>query len=257
MNKIYTQLWLIVAMLGVMCPAFSQEKYSIQIGAFTEPIEASYFKFLDFNEVEHKINAFQYHEYKWGAFSTPEAAKQQLLSLQKDVSIHGLNNLKIVPSIPDFRVLFADPPKETDTQSTDFQLFTRSVNFSNSKLSLKKTDVEVLEEVANILATNPDLKLRIFATKGSKKRKSTKRNISPASSDIIQNFLLAQAIPAYRIKKMEAKEIVAENSQSASKVQQVFMTLVDLKEEIVLDRFSNDGFIAKEKMIEKTLSSLD
>ncbi len=256
MNKTYTQLWLIVAMLGVMRPAFSQEKYSIQIGAFTEQIEASYFKFLNFDNVQHKISKLQYHEYKWGAFSTPEAAEQQLLSLQKNVSVHGLNNLKIVPSIPDFRVPFTPSPVEEDAQSTDFQLFNRSVNFGNSKQSLKKTDVEILEEVANILATNPGLKLRIFATKGNKKRKAGKRNFSPATSDIVRNFLLAQNIPAYRIKKMEAKEIIVETNKSTSKTEQVFMTLVDLKEEIVLDRFGNNSFIAKEKMIEKTLSAL-
>jgi len=257
MNKTYTRLWLIVAMLGVMCPAFSQEKYSIQLGVFTEQIGGAYFKFSDFNNVQHKVNTFQFHEYKWGTFSTPEAAEQQLLTLQKNVSIHGLNNLKIVPSIPEISVSLTSDTKENYSKSTDFQIFTRSISFSNSKLALKKTDVEVLEEVANILATNPDFKLRIFATKGGKKRKTGKRNICPTTSDIIRNFLLAQNIPAYRIKKMEIKDAFAENSKSTSKVQQVFMALVDLKEEIVFDRFGNDGFIAKEKMVEKTLSALD
>lgn len=256
MNKTYTQLWLIAAILGVMCPAYSQEKYSIQLGAFTEPIQSSFFDFSGFDNVHHEVNTHHFHEYKWGDFSTPEAAEQQLLSFQKNISIHGLNNLKIVPSIPDFRVFSDNTTAETESQGTDFQLFTRSVNFKNSKISLNKTDVEILEEVANILETNPELKLRIFATKGSKKRKTGKRHISPTSSDIIRNFLLAKNIPAYRIKKMEAKNSVVETGKSSSKVQQVFMTLVDLKEEIVLDRFRNDGFIAKEKMIEKTLSSL-
>ena len=257
MNKTYTQLWLIAAMLGVMCPAYSQEKYSIQLGAFTEQIQSSFFDFSGFDNVHHEVNTHHFHEYKWGNFSTPEAAEQELLSLQKNVGIHGLNNLKIVPSIPDFRVFTDNTTEVTESQDTDFQLFTRSVNFENSKLSLKKTDIETLEEIANILETNPELKLRIFATKDGKKRKVGKRHISPASSDIIKNFLLAKNIPAYRIKKMEAKNSLAETSKSVSKVQQVFMTLVDLKEEIVLDRFVNDGFIAKEKMIEKTLSSLE
>ena len=134
-------------------------------------------------------------------------------------------------------------PEENESQNTDFQLFTRAVNFSNSNLSLEKTDVEILEEVAAILATHPDLKLRIFATKGGKKRNKGKRDISPTSSDIIRNFLLAQDIPAYRIKKMEIKNSLSESSNPVSKVQQVFMTLVDLKEEIVLDRFGNLSLI--------------
>ncbi len=257
MNKTYTQLWLIAAILGVMCPAYSQEKYCIQLGAFTEQIQPSFFDFSGFYDVQHEVNTLQYHAYKWGNFSTPEAAEQQLISLQKNVGIHGLNNLKILPAIPDIRVFPVNTKEEQETQSADFQLFTRAVNFENSKLSLKKTDVEILEEVATILETNPELKIRIFATKSRKKRKPGKRNITPASSDIIRNFLLAQNIPAYRIRTMEAKNVIAESDNPVSKVQQVFMTLVDLKEEIVLDKFGNDGYIAKEKMIEKTLSSLD
>jgi len=257
MNKTYTRLWLIAATLGVMRPAFSQENYHIQLCTFTEKIESSFFDFSGFSDVRYKLIAPQYHEYQWGNFSTPQAAESALLSLQKDVSIHGLNNLKIIPSIPDFTIPSASTPTETNTYNADFQLFTRSVNFSNSKLSLKKTDVETLEEVAIILENNPDLKLRIFATNDDNKKKKRKRNISPKSSDIIRNFLLAKNIPAYRIKKMEATKINTNASKSHSKVQQVFMTLVDLKEEIVFDRFGNDGYIAKKIRIEKTLSSLE
>lgn len=137
MNKTYTQLWLTVTMLGVMSSAFSQEKYSIQLCAFTEQIESSFFNFSGFDNVEYEINAHQYHEYKWGNFTTPEAAERALLSLQKNVSIHGLNNLKIVPSIPDFTVPLAYTIEEKKPQSTDFQLFTRSVNFKHKNRSLK------------------------------------------------------------------------------------------------------------------------
>lgn len=245
-------------MLGVMYPAFSQEKYSIQLCVFTEQIEPSFFDFAGFQDVHHKIISPRYHEYKWGSFSTPRAAEQQLLSLQKNIRNHGLNNLKIIPAIPDFTVpLIPKPSEENHKQNTDFQLFTRSVNFSNTKLSLKKTDVEVLEEVTTILENYPDLKIRIFTTKNNKKRSRGKRNISPTTSDIIRNFLLAKNIPAYRIKKIETKEVLAGTKKSHSKVQQVFMTLVDLKEEIVFDRFGNDGYIAKKLMESKTLSSLD
>lgn len=258
MNKTYTQLWLITAMLGVMCPAFSQEKYCIQLGAFTEQIDASFFDFAGFNEVRYEMNSYQYHEYKWGHFDTPEAAERQLLSLQKNVGIHGLNNLKIIPTIPDFTVTTA--PVETvekNPKSTDFQLFTRSVNFNNPKLSLKKTDVEVLEEIATILETNPNLKLRIFATKGKKHKIVKKRNSSSTSANIIKNFLLAQHIPAYRIKTITAENTIVDSKSTSSKLQQVFMTLVDLKEEIVLDKFGNDGYIAKKIKEERILNTID
>jgi len=257
MNKTYTQLWLIAAMLGVMCPAFSQNNYNIQLGAYTEKIDFSFFDFIGFNNVLHEVNSNQYHKYKWGNFQTPEAAEQHLMSLKKNVDKHGLNNLKIVPDLPDFTVVSVNKKGDKSTQSSGIQLFTRSVNFNNPKLSLKKTDIEVLEEVAYILEKNPTLKLRIFAPNANKKKKTRRRNNPPIPGHIIRNFLLAKNIPAYRIKTIEAKEVIAESTKPSSSVQQVLMTLVDLKEEIVLDKFGHDRFIAKEVMIERTLSSLD
>ena len=256
MSKIYTQLWLIAAMLGALCPTYSQEKYSIQIGAFTEQIKPSFFDFAGFHDVQYETTASLYHTYKWGNFPTPEAAAKQLHRLQKNAPTHGLNNLKIVPTPLDFVVPLSNNNGATNSsQNTEFQLFSRSVNFSNAKLSLKKTDVEVLEEIAIILENNPSLKLRIFATKAGKKRSMGKRHISPAASNIIKNFLLAKDIPAYRIKTIAAKDITANATKSITKVNQVFMTLVDLKEEIVFDRFGQKGYIAKELMEEKILNS--
>jgi len=256
MNKTYTQLWLIAAMLGVLCPAYSQEKYSIQIGAFTEQIKPSFFDFAGFHDVQYETTASLYHTYKWGDFSTYEAAAKQLHTLQKNVSTHGLNNLKIIPTLLDFAVPSSNNNGETNSsQNTDFQLFTRSVNFSNAKLSLKKTDVEVLEEIAIILENNPALKLRIFATNAGKKRSVGKSRISPTASNIIKNFLLAKDIPAYRIKTIAAKDITANATKSITKVNQIFMTLVDLKEEIVFDRFGHKGYIAKELIEEKVLNA--
>ncbi len=256
MSKTYTQLWLLAAILGVLCPAYSQEKYSIQIGAFTEQIKPSFFNFSGFHDVQHEATASLYHTYKWGDFATHEAAVKQLHLLQKNVSTHGLNNLKIVSTALDFVVPLSNNNGATNNnQNTDFQLFTRSVNFSNAKFSLKKTDVEVLEEIAIILENNPALKLRIYATNAGKKRSRGKSHISSTSSNIIKNFLLAKNIPAYRIKTIEAKNNTTNVTTSITKINQVFMTLVDLKEEIVFDRFGQKGDIAKELMEEKILNS--
>ena len=143
-----------------------------------------------------------------------------------------------------------DPVIET----IDFQLFIRSVLIHAASKSIQTVDVAILEEVASILKQNPTLKLRIIATTNSK----TPFLTTPFTA-VVENFLLAQNIPAYRIKtipnplppNLERKEV------PISKKQQVIMTLVDLKEEIVLDKFGKTPFVIQQMSKNKTLDILD
>ena len=115
-------------------------------------------------------------------------------------------------------------------------------------------DVAILEEVANILRKHPALKLRIIAPENS-----IMQLVTSPSTDVVENFLLAQNIPAYRIKTISTPSHLDNKAKDATipKKQQVIMTLVDLKEEIILDKFGNDGLIVKQMNPNNSLQVLD
>lgn len=244
MNKFYSKLWLTVAMLGIMCPAFSQQ-YRIQLCAFTEEISPTYFDFAGFNEVDITTNAFKFHKYLWGNFTSLKDAQLKLLSLQEQTPKHGFSNLKIVSALTaDKNSSIANIANQALEQRTEFQLFSRSIKFNAGKHSLQKSEVEQLEELTHLLKTNPELKLRVIAPKG-RIAKNGKRSI-PAN--IIRNFLLAKEIPAYRIKtiEQELQRNLATTNTKPLPSPPIIMTLVDLKEEIILDRFGHNGMIVKQ-----------
>jgi len=253
MNKRYLNWWLLATLFVLSSPVIAQ-KYSIHLAAFPEQIEPSFFNFAGFNEVHHQQNTFNFHQYSWGNFSNLESAKQQLATLQKNPLLKGLSNLSILPQTNHFKVPTTDSSIDPTIEIIDFQLFTRSIFIHTASKSIQTVDVAVLEEVANILKQNPALKLRILATANSKNPILT----TPFTT-VVENFLLAQNIPAYRIKiipnplpaNLEMTEM------PISKKQQVLMTLVDLKEEIVLDKFKKVPFAVKQISKDNTLDILD
>jgi len=114
-------------------------------------------------------------------------------------------------------------------------------------------DVTVLEEVTNILIKYPDLKLRIL---GVNKEEAP---VDVISTEVVEKFLLAQNIPAYRIKNLSNKTNISTNNteNKSVKKQQVILTLVDLKEEIVLDKFTPDDLIVKQTPDKNSLNLLE
>lgn len=257
MIKTYTKLWLAAAMMGLMCPTFAQ-KYYIQLGAFTESIAPSYFSFSGFSNVNHQLNSLQFHQYTWGDFDQIESAEEQLKLLRAQSPLHHLTNLKIIPkAIAETAVSADQSTNGTPYQTTDFQLFSRSIAFSKNNLSLQKNDVGKLEEIRAILDKNPQLKLRIIATNNTTELNTQQQ---ATATNIIKNFLLANKIPAYRVKIL-SKPQDSNNRQSiqkiASAIPPIIMTLVDLKEEIVLDRFGTDQLFVKDLLEQKTNNVLE
>jgi len=257
MNKTYTKLWLIVAIMGLMCPTFAQ-KYSIQLGAFPESIAPSYFSFSGFSNVNHQLNRLQFHQYTWGEFDQIESAEEQLKLLRAQSSLHQLTNLKIIPQTIDDTAIPADQPKNNiPNKATDFQLFSRFIAFNKDNLSLQKNDVRKLEEIRDILGNNPQLKLRIIATNNTGELNAQKQS---TATNIIKNFLLANHIPAYRVKILSSPQ---DNNKErsiqkiASDIPPIIMTLVDLKEEIVLDRFGADQLFVKDRLAPKINNVLE
>ena len=253
MSKTYTTWWLLAALTVLHFPVFSQ-KYSIHLAAFTEQIEPSFFSYAGFSEVQHQQHSFNFHQYTWGSFPTLETAQHQLTTLQQNPLLQGLSNLSIKPLVSNFSIPTTDSSAEAVVGVTDFQLFSRSVYINSKTRGLQKIDVAILEEVANILVKYPDLKLRVLATN------QKEQLVEASSTAIVENFLLAQNIPAYRIKTMSngAKNTGANNiTHQVLPKQQVILTLVDLKEEIVLDKFMLNDFIVKQAPAKNSLNLLE
>lgn len=255
MNKPYTKLWLVAAMLGLMCPTFAQ-KYSIQLGAFTESIAPSFFGFSGFSDVKYQVSPQQFHQYTWGTFDDAKSAEEQLKVLRAQSPLHDLTNLKIIPQTTNEAFFSEDNlVSKIAVEPTGFQLFSRSIEFNRENLSLQKNDVGKLEEIRDILDKNPELKLRIIAT-GSANELSTQQQAT--APNIIRNFLLANQIPAYRVKIIPNTIDKEQEIQKIAKtLSPVIMTLVDLKEEIVLDKFGADRLFVKELLDQKTNSVLE
>ena len=250
MNNIYTQLWLVAVFLIVSCTAFSQN-YRIQLCAFTETIEPTFFSYANFNKVYHYKDHFSFNHYYWGSFKSLEEVEAKLNATKELAFTAGLINRRII-KLP--AASFALPISQSNDrinsiQAPDIQLFSRIIRFENKELSLKKSAVEVLEKVATILVENPTLKLRII---GNSSKTSTALLTTIFPPDIIEHFLLAKNIPAYRIK------IIASNvSQKQFSSKQVILTLVDLKEEIVLDNFDENHFLVKKTTKKKATNLLE
>lgn len=251
MNKTYTQLWLAVALFGTFLPAHSQN-YSIQLCAFTETIQPLFFKYAGFDEVYHHEDDYNFNRYYWGEFNSLVEAQAHLKEASQQAAINGLGNMQIIqqPTPP-----FATPVGYTSNRTAapetiDKQLFTRLISLKN-ELLLNKLTVKTLDEVANILKANPTLKLRII---GQKQTDSP----SDSPADVIEHFLLFKDIPAYRLKilALNSKE-VNEIEKSSFSVQNVLLTLVDLKEEVVLDNFSKKDFLVKKEEANKIVNLLE
>lgn len=253
MNKRYLKSWLIATLFTLSSPVIAQ-KYSIHLAAFPEQIAPSFFSFAGFNKVHHQQITLNFHQYLWGDFATLEKAKQQLTILQKNPLLKGLTNLSILPKNNHFSIPTTDSNVDPIIETIDFQLFTRSVFIHAASKSIQQIDVAILEEVVAILKQHPALKLRIIATTSSKSPFLTR----PFTA-VVEKFLLAQNIPAYRIKTIPnpLQPNIEIKEAPISKKQQVLMTLVDLKEEIVLDKFGKAPFVLKQMNKNNTLDILD
>ena len=251
MNKTYTQLWLAAALLGIFLPAHSQN-YSIQLCAFTETIQPLFFKYAGFDEISHHEDAYNFNRYYWGEFNTLAEAQAQLKEASQQATINGLGNMQIIqlPTLPFATPIGYTSSKTIAPKTIDKQLFTRLISLKQ-ELLLNKLTVKTLNEVANILKANPTLKLRIIGQKQT-------GLLADSAVDVIEHFLLFKEIPAYRLKilALDSQE-VTETEKSSFSVQNVLLTLVDLKEEIVLDNFSKKDFLVKKEGASKVANLLE
>ncbi len=240
MRKLITPLILCGILLNCFGNLIAQT-YQVQLAAFTEEIDPSFFSYTGYENVYVDRDHNNFTRYTLGEFFTEEAAKQAV-----DLAIgRGFLNTHIIkldqplfaynedgPSLP----LMMVPEKE--------ELYILSISFEAEELGLTKQLMTSLENALVVMKDNPDLKLRIVGHTDGIGEKKKNKAVSKNRARIIQNFLLANDIPAYRIKMKVSDEPSPEIYFKGSGLpknrdfnRRIILTLVDLKDEIVVDNF--------------------
>jgi hypothetical protein len=230
MNNSIFRFGLIAFLLGQFFYSNAQN-YSIQLCAFTEAVSPSYFHYAGFDGVQQQKDYLPFQNYYYGNYSSLAAAKKQFESIKEKGKLAGWEHMKIIQNdVNNVPFLF----KNKINKTPDYQLFNRVVSVDELTLSLEKETAELLENIVLILKNNPQLKLRIIGESNALNQSNT--------CDIVEHFMLANHIPAFRLKIL----LLNQNQSNAPLAKtKVLLTLVDLKEEIVLDRFSLEKLLVK------------
>ncbi len=248
MRKRCTLLISCYLLLGFMGKIQAQT-YQVQLAAFTEEISPTFFAFAGYAHFYAEKDHNNFIRYTLGEFYTLAAAQA---AEQKAISRGFLNTHIIELEQPLFAYmedshelpLMKVPEKEA--------LFIRSVRFAAEDLSLSKELLVSLEEALLVMKKHANLKLRIVGHTDDIGEKAHNQTISKKRARMIQNFLLASGIPAYRLKMKVAatpSPAVYFKGKGLPKTRdfnrRIILTLVDIKEEIVIDKFQQRNGLGK------------
>ncbi len=223
--------------------------YQVQLAAFTEEISSDFFAYAGYDHFYAEKDHNNFTRYTLGEFYTLAAAKA---AHQKAIDKGFLNSHIIELDQPLFAYmedshelpLMMIPEKE--------DLFIRSIPFEEENLSLSKELLTSLEEALFVMKTHPTLKLRIVGHTDDVGERAYNQTISQKRARMIQNFLLANGIPAYRLKMKVAKNPSPAVYFKGKGIpttrgfnRRIIMTLVDVKDEIVIDKFQQQNELSK------------
>ncbi|MEM6318375.1 MAG: OmpA family protein [Bacteroidota bacterium] len=240
MKKRYTKI--VSCLLAVASfTNLTAQIYQVQLAAFPEEIAPSFFDYTGFETVYADQDHHNFIRYKLGDFHTKEMA----LAVQETVQRQGYANAIIHELAPSQYAYVEDAYQLPRRQVIKEEpLYIRSVEFGESAMYLSTELVALLEESLVVMKQNPDLKLRIVGHTNDRGTPSKNGTIVNKRARMIQNFLLANDIPAYRLKmnvRAEPSPQVHFDGKRKRSVkdanQRITLALVDLKEEIVIDNF--------------------
>jgi len=243
MRKRYTPIFVCLLLWSFIRPITAQT-YQVQLAAFTEEIDRSFFDFAGYPEVYNERDHNNFIKYTLGEFFSMEAANT---ARQKAIEKGFLNSHIIELDKPQFAYVGDAPVLPLMMVPEKEQLFIRSVQFAADDLKLNQSLVTSLEDALMVMENNPDLKLRIVGHTDDIGEPSTNQAISKNRARMIQNFLLANGIPAYRLNMKisdDPSPAVYFKGKGLPKTRdfnrRIILTLVDLKEEIVVDNFQKE-----------------
>lgn len=241
MRKRYTLFIAFILLFLFNLDSFAQT-YQVHLAAFTEEIDQSFFSYAGYSNVYADKDHNNFIRYTLGEYFTKEAATDVK---EKAISGGFLNTHIIELDQPLFAYAGDSPNLPLMMVPNKEQLYIRSVTFTKEELGLTKPLLASLENALVVMHENPNLKLRIVAHTDEIGTKNKNKAISKSRARIIQNFLLANNIPAYRVKmKVSDKPSPEVYFQEAGLPKnrdfnrRIILTLVDLKEEIVVDNFT-------------------
>jgi len=240
MRKRCTLVFTVTLFFGVFSNLFSQQ-YQVQIASFIDEIDPSFFTFAGYNFVYSEKDHNNFVRYSIGDFFSKEAAE---LLCKEAVSKGFLNaHIKKIDR-PGYAYVADAHEMDLIKVPVNEPLFVRSIQFSNNKISLDEELLVALQEALDVMLKHPELKLRIIGHTDDRGDKLLNQAISGTRARVIQNFLLANGIPAYRlhmkVSKKSSPEIYFEGRglpENRDFNRRIILTLVDLKEEIIHDRF--------------------
>ncbi len=219
------------------------QNYKIQIAAFSSEIDRSFFDFAGFPDIHQKKGPGNFVKYSTGSvYSHAEAEK-----VRQKAKEQGFMNTQIISEKHPTYARQHDSPNASLTINIPAKdpLYIRSAQFEKEQLSFKGDLSGMMREVFQIMFKHPELKLRIIGhavnTNGADNKERSRQR-----ARMVRNYLLAHGIPAYRLKTKvrEGADFSSDNNSN----QRIMLALVDLKEEIVTDRF-NEPVIAKEEYL--------
>lgn len=230
---------LLVTLISQFTNHLIAQSYQVQIAAFTEEIAPSFFDYAGYSNVYQTIDHNNFVRYSVGEFYTAEEANR----IRLDAIARGFTNTQII-TMEQPNYAYAGDSHEIPYMAVPEEepLYIKSIQFSEDDLSFNKELLNSLEETVKIMATNKAVKLKIVGHTDEIGEPETNQVISKKRARSIQNFLLANGIPAYRIN-MKVSETSAPEVYFKGKGlpktrdfnRRIILSLVDLKEEIVAD----------------------
>jgi outer membrane protein OmpA-like peptidoglycan-associated protein len=219
--------FILISFLLLECLALklSAQEYQLQIAAFADKIAPSYFKFLGYSSVHTQTDVNNFTKYTLDTYANLAAAENAL----QEAKSRGFTNAYIYVKAPESTIRIA---KGDEKDQMEGILFIKTLQFSGDCWSLNTDLLATLKESLTVLMQNPNLKLRITGFKNG-----LDTNISNKRARVIQNFLLANDIPAYRLSRKALNPIstifVEEKALKSSEYEKIVIAVLDLKEEIV------------------------
>jgi len=240
MRKLNTPLLL----CGILLSGFGNllaQTYQVQLATFTETIHETYFTYAGYSNVYADQDYNGFTRYTLGEFFTEEEAKQTIETAKNrgfyDAHIVELDQPLFAYTGDALHLPLIKVPKKEG-------LYIRSVAFDADALHLNRQLIKSLEEALVIMQTYADLKLKIVGHTDKIGMPHENKAISKERARIIQNFLLANDIPAYRVQmkvldKPSPEVYFDGKGLPKNRVynRRIIIALVDQKDEIVLGDF--------------------
>lgn len=230
MKKVLILLLLLAIGLSY-CPPIIAQQYGVELSAFTKKINTSYFYYNCFEQVQAQQDEFGITHYYAGVYPTYQQAK----IIENQAKEKGYEHTQIKQSSP--VSLTKNKRIRKQPVFNESRLFLKSFWCENESVYINKEDRQHLEEIVQLMKEDPSLRLRVI------RPSKASTPIHHGRLKTISNFLMAKGIAPYRMRITNMhhdfltaiEQVAASSSTPYSKNHQLIVTLINLKEEIIVN----------------------